>query len=52
MRTAKSYYKRSYHSNLSNSLKSLVSNGRLNELGDNLYSLGQKEIDRIEAKLA
>lgn len=52
MREAKTFYKKSFHSNLGNSLKTLVTAGRFNHLGGNDYSLSENEILDLEAKLA
>ncbi len=52
MREAKTFYKKSFHNNLGNTLKNLVGAGRLNHLSGNDYSLSEKEIKDLEAKLA
>jgi antitoxin component of MazEF toxin-antitoxin module len=52
MREAKTFYKKSYHNNLGNTLKTLVNAGRFNHLGGNDYSLSESEISNLQAKLA
>lgn len=52
MREAKTFYKKSYHSNLGNYLKSLVTAGRFNHIGGNDYALSENEIADLGAKLA
>lgn len=52
MRAAKMFYKKSFHSNLGQTLKTLVSAGRLNHIGGDDYSLSAKETSDLGAKLA
>jgi hypothetical protein len=52
MREAKTFYKKSYHNNLGNSLKTLVSAGRFNHIGGNDYALSENEITDLGGKLA
>ena len=52
MRTATAYFKESYISNLTKSLKVLVTSQRLNDLGSSTYSLSASEKTKLEAKLA
>ena len=52
MKGARAFYRKSHHSNLGSTLKSLVSAGRLNHIGGNDYALAQKERVKIEGKLA
>lgn len=52
MKLAKSFYKSSYGSNLGNTLKRLVQDGALHEVGTNNYSLNEKKRDELRKKLA
>jgi hypothetical protein len=52
MRKAKTFYKKSFHSNLGNHLKTLVNAGRFNHIGGNDYALSENEITDLGAKLA
>jgi hypothetical protein len=52
MREAKTFYKKSFHSNLGNHLKTLVNAGRLNHISGNDYALSEKEITDLGVKLA
>lgn len=52
MKTATGYYKQSYGSNLSVSLKNLVSNDRLREVSKDEFSLSATELQKIKATLA
>jgi hypothetical protein len=52
MRGAKTFYKKSFHNNLGNSLKTLVNAGRFNHIGDNDYALSESEITDLGGKLA
>jgi hypothetical protein len=52
MRSAKSFFKKSYVSNLSNILKRLVNPGkRLNEVSSDTFSLPQTVIDELKGRL-
>jgi hypothetical protein len=44
MRGAKTFYKKSFHSNLGNHLKTLVNAGRFNHISGNDYALSENEI--------
>jgi hypothetical protein len=52
MREAKTFYKKSFHSNLGNHLKTLVNAGRFNHIGGNDYALSENEIVDLGGKLA
>jgi hypothetical protein len=52
MKKATGYYKKSYGSNLSNYLLTLVREGKLQETAKDTYSLNVGTKDEIEAKLA
>ncbi len=51
MQTASTYYKKTMGSNLTASLRSLVSKKRLNEIATGHYSLSASERSRIEAAI-
>lgn len=52
MKTATSYYKRSYNNNLTKTLAVLVSNGKFIECAKDTYSLHANLIAELQAKLA
>jgi hypothetical protein len=52
MKNATAYYKNSYRSNLSSTLKSMVTSGKLSEISKNVYSLSADAIKEIEDKFA
>ena len=52
MRKATTYFKENYVKNLSNSLDTLISGQRVNDLGSSIYSLHATEISSLKAKLA
>jgi hypothetical protein len=51
MREATTYFKKSYGSNLSSYISTLVRSGRLHHLEGDCYSLSQSELDEVEGKL-
>lgn len=52
MKTATSYYKKTYNNNLSSTLQRLVKAGDLNEIGENTYALDAKKTKSLEATLS
>lgn len=51
MKTATSYYKKSYSDNLTATLKRLVKAGNLNEIGENTYALDANKLNDLESGL-
>jgi len=52
MRGAKTFYKKGFHSNLGNHIKTLVNAGRFNHIGGNDYALSESEMTELGGKLA
>jgi hypothetical protein len=52
MRSASAYYKATYNNNLTETLRALVKNGRMNELGGNSYSLSSAELQTLRTRVA
>jgi hypothetical protein len=52
MKTATAYYKDSYAGNLTSHLQTLVTSGKLNDLGSNRYSLHAEAREQLERMLA
>lgn len=52
MQSAKSYYKNSHRSNLSNYLNTLSKIGKLNDRANNRYALSSDEEDRVRKEIA
>lgn len=52
MKTAKSYYKKTYSNNLSSYLKSLVSADRIREVAHETYALSAGERQKLESQFA
>ena len=52
MKSASSYYKKSYLSNLSAQLKTLLDNGRLTEPATDHYTLTASEVQQVSGRLA
>jgi len=52
MKTATSYYKKTYTNNLTAMLQRLVKSGELNEIGENVYALEAKKAKGLESSLS
>jgi hypothetical protein len=52
MKNAKTYFRKSYSANLGSSLGRLVSDGQLNDVGTNTYSLSKTKRDALEKEIA
>jgi hypothetical protein len=52
MKAASGYYKKSMNNNLSSSLRRLVKNKKLNDLGNDSYSLSKSTENELRAKIA
>ena len=51
MKAAKSYFRSSYSNNLTTTLRALVKSKKFNELGEDAFTLSEKEARSLEAKL-